>query len=138
MATHAKDDSLGLPGWLIVVSHALPAVCLLAYLVYRVPRLAEIYMEQGVQLPPLTNAVIRFSQFAASQWSVAPALLVLMLAVDTGGYVLVRRLGGRPAAATWSLLFLLAEALVLCALLIAVWLPMTGLIEKLAAAASVR
>ena len=117
MATHAKDDSLGLPGWLIVVSHALPAICL---------------------LPPLTNAVIRFSQFAASQWSVAPALLVLMLAVDTGGYVLVRRLGGRPAAATWSLLFLLAEALVLCALLIAVWLPMTGLIEKLAAAASVR
>jgi hypothetical protein len=119
----------------LVIGVAIPAflwACFFVGLVLVVPRFKRIFMDFGMALPAITEAVLAVSDWAASYWYVlilsVPFLLVPAVAVVYG----LARLPARLLSWLWFVLMIALPLLAMVLVFVAIYLPLVKLQEGLA------
>ena len=121
--------SLGWTAWMLL-THFVAAMVLLAVLLAVVPRIVVIFEDLDAELPAMTVLVINLSRVVPGYWYLA---LPLGLAVDAA---LLFGLSRLPAEARWlgtlwASLVWMAALLLLGLIVVAVFLPLQGLMTQL-------
>ena len=121
--------SLGWTAWMLL-THFVAGMVLLAVLLAVVPRFVVIFEDLDAELPTMTVLVINFSRVVAGYWYL---LLPLGLAVDAVLLFGLSRLPdwGRWLGTLWASLVWMAALVLLGLIIVAVFLPLSGLLTQL-------
>lgn len=106
-----------------VVTHAMLPLAWFVLAVFTVPKSHVIFNQLGAELPKLTIAAIKFSDFICRSWFLYLPILALMLAADGAIYYSLLRLPKRTAVYLWSGGILLTQGALTLLGVIALYLP---------------
>jgi type II secretory pathway component PulF len=118
--------------WMMAV-HAILLAVLFGGLMFVVPRTVRLMEDFDVELPAMSVLVINISNFIVSYWLLLIPLAILILLADGIVYVAFSKPpgSGRVLALAWAIGWSLAAAGAIGILMIAMFLPFVGTMEKL-------
>ena len=129
-AQKPKPEPLLPPVLVMLLFHALGLAALCFLLYSTVPQFVDIFKGVGMELPVVTQRVIRASR-VASDWAYAvPLVLAGFLALDAWIYYLIRRKHGKAWAHVWWSVVFALEIVALAVVVVALFQPFVTMMSQ--------